>query len=511
MEFGQEKPIDWIGEPEKEKKERVPLEESLSDSFRGSTQSTTTTKKEGEEVNLSERQVTKASQEYFSSEESSQLGKSQIDSDFVPIEQILAEPQHVGTILGGSFSDSTPFGHSTKKKEKKQKKKKENHQETIEEEEQEKGPSDEELFAQGLPQSFQRSLWASEDAISQEEREKRHKKVVSVSSILSWDKDERNKATQNALYLHNAEFNSKVALYKGDITHLQVDAIVNAANRSLLGGGGVDGAIHSAAGPQLLEECKLHHGCDTGFSKITRGYHLPSKYVIHTVGPMKQNPELLASCYRTVLDLTVKYGIRSLAFCGISTGIYGYPLKEATEIALKTVREWLNLNSSKVDLVVFCTFLDKEERCYENILPQYFPQEGSEFQKVEPVEEPVKTSHHRHQHKSEAKKEEEETKVETLKGELSKAVENIKETVNSATEKASEFAQETKEKVAQVASSSAQKVKQVSEEKAEVVREKVEELKIDAQRHPWETVGYVAAALVAIGLVGVAIYRKTHQ
>ena len=159
---------------------------------------------------------------------------------------------------------------------------------------------------------------------------------------------------------------------QGDITKLNCDCIVNAANRSLLGGGGVDGAIHRAAGPDLLRECRTLGGCATGEAKITGGYALPARWVIHTVGPVysgrPSDAKLLASCYRNSLNLAKRHGIRTIAFPAISTGVYGYPLEPAAEIAVDTVRKWLADNADEPMEVTFCCFDGRTMEAYRKLL-----------------------------------------------------------------------------------------------------------------------------------------------
>jgi O-acetyl-ADP-ribose deacetylase (regulator of RNase III) len=158
---------------------------------------------------------------------------------------------------------------------------------------------------------------------------------------------------------------------QADITTLLVDAIVNAANSSLLGGGGVDGAIHRAAGPELLQECRSLDGCEAGDAKITKGYRLPAKHVIHAVGPVWQGgrsgePELLASCYRRALELAEQNRIRTIAFPSISTGVFGYPIERAAQVAVRTVKSSRAI--TKIDEVTFCCFSERDLEVYLGLL-----------------------------------------------------------------------------------------------------------------------------------------------
>jgi len=167
----------------------------------------------------------------------------------------------------------------------------------------------------------------------------------------------------------------RIDIILGDITKVKVDAIVNAANNTLLGGGGVDGAIHRAAGPELLEECRKLNGCETGQAKITKGYRLPAKYVIHTVGPVwrggnANEDELLTSCYRNSLQLAVENSVKTIAFPSISTGAYRFPVKRAAEIAIREIVKFLQDNDS-IERVLMVCFDEKTMEAYSEALSKF--------------------------------------------------------------------------------------------------------------------------------------------
>ncbi|KAM4693403.1 ADP-ribose glycohydrolase MACROD2 isoform 2-T2 [Discoglossus pictus] len=217
-----------------------------------------------------------------------------------------------------------------------------------------------------------------------EERSKRKfdKTPVSIKDIPSWMEETKNKTDSDDTPKEENQKNSlseKVSLYNGDITLLEIDAIVNAANSSLLGGGGVDGCIHRASGSYLLAECRSLNGCQTGQAKITCGYDLPAKYVIHTVGPIargqisEHHNKALASCYNSSLELAKENNIRTIAFPCISTGIYGFPNEPAANVALTTAKEWLKKNHNEMDRIIFCVFLEVDVKIYEKKISEFFP------------------------------------------------------------------------------------------------------------------------------------------
>ncbi|XP_067242683.1 ADP-ribose glycohydrolase MACROD2 isoform X3 [Chanodichthys erythropterus] len=211
---------------------------------------------------------------------------------------------------------------------------------------------------------------------------------VPLDKIPTWANPDNNTATDKEEH-QSSSLADKVSLYRGDITILEVDAIVNAANSSLLGGGGVDGCIHRAAGHLLFEECHSLNGCDTGKAKITCGYDLPAKYVIHTVGPIargnvgQSQKDDLASCYNNSLQLMKDNNLRSVAFPCISTGIYGFPNEPAAEIALKTVHDWIEANQKKIDRVIFCVFLETDYEIYKRKMSDFFSPDNDDHKKEE--------------------------------------------------------------------------------------------------------------------------------
>ncbi|KAK9879916.1 hypothetical protein WA026_008420 [Henosepilachna vigintioctopunctata] len=212
--------------------------------------------------------------------------------------------------------------------------------------------------------------------------ETKRKNCVKVEDILTWKSlSESIKLPEPIAMKENCAINisknnilaEKISIFEGNITNLAVDAIVNAANSSLLGGGGVDGAIHGAAGPFLKEECRTLGGCQVGEAKITGGYQLPSRYVIHTVGPKGEYPEKLKKCYRNSLEVLVSKKLRTIAFPCISTGIYGFPNLSAAHAATYQVRKYLEDNTDQIDRVIFCLFMDEDKKIYKGILQSYFP------------------------------------------------------------------------------------------------------------------------------------------
>ncbi|XP_033192019.2 macro domain-containing protein PG1779 isoform X1 [Bombus vancouverensis nearcticus] len=212
-----------------------------------------------------------------------------------------------------------------------------------------------------------------------EEKRKYYKgSVITLDQIPTWAEYwTKNKGNIGIMNLEKVEkveeeMAKKISIWQGDITSLEIDAIVNAANSSLLGGGGVDGAIHKAAGPNLKKECATLGGCRVGEAKITGAYMLPAKHVIHTVGPQGEKPEKLKECYENSLTVAKANELRTIAFPCISTGIYGYPQRPAAKVALSTVKKFLLDNKDSVDRVIFCLFLKTDKDIYEELLQKYF-------------------------------------------------------------------------------------------------------------------------------------------
>ncbi|KAI4904171.1 hypothetical protein NFI96_013826 [Prochilodus magdalenae] len=224
-------------------------------------------------------------------------------------------------------------------------------------------------------------------SLSLEDKRKTYKTGhISLDEVPVWKHS--GAASVEPHYEVNEELNQKISLFRGDITKLEIDAIANAANKTLLGGGGVDGAIHRGAGPLLKKECSTLGGCETGEAKITGAYRLPAKSfkiilyiedVIHTVGPIahgsvgETEEKALKDCYSNCLHTATENNLRTVAFPCISTGVYGYPPEQAVEVALATVREYLEKHHAQMDRVIFCVFLKSDEELYKNRLPAYFP------------------------------------------------------------------------------------------------------------------------------------------
>ncbi|XP_067421385.1 ADP-ribose glycohydrolase MACROD2 isoform X2 [Emydura macquarii macquarii] len=248
------------------------------------------------------------------------------------------------------------------------------------------------------PGNKRKKLWKEEKErllkMTLEDRRKEYlRDYVPLKDIPTWMEEVKSKNQSNDENTKEAlvkkSLSEKVSLYRGDITLLEIDAIVNAANSSLLGGGGVDGCIHRAAGPCLFAECRNLSGCGTGQAKITCGYDLPAKYVIHTVGPIARghlsdtHKEDLANCYKSSLKLAKENNIRSIAFPCISTGIYGFPNEPAAVIALTTIKEWLNKNLNEMDRVIFCVFLEVDYKIFKKKMSEYFPTDDDNEEETE--------------------------------------------------------------------------------------------------------------------------------
>jgi O-acetyl-ADP-ribose deacetylase (regulator of RNase III) len=204
------------------------------------------------------------------------------------------------------------------------------------------------------------------------------------------------KGVKSPKYHHNASLLNRVSLWQGDITTLEIDSIVNAANSHLGDGSGVNGAIQRAAGPELLEECYTLGGCETGFAKITKGYDLPAKHVIHAVGPIysrrtvETSAAQLRSCYSVSLEIAAQNDLKHIAFPSLSTGVFGYPVEDATHIALDAARRFLDTpEGNKLELVIFVVWSDHDREVYRHLIPYYFPIEGGPIQEETTQDEEI--------------------------------------------------------------------------------------------------------------------------
>lgn len=230
-----------------------------------------------------------------------------------------------------------------------------------------------------------RSAWTTFEAALEEQKEV--SVVTDAKSLPSWASHvvtnpsgalDLDPLIPTRRYQPSARSNNILSLWKGDITKLRIAGIVNAANSGLLRGGGVCGAIHEAAGPELAEECDAIGFCAEGQTVLTRGYGLPALHVLHTVAPMTSSPDLLRSCYTTILETAEKHSIRTLAICCIGTGIFGYPAEPAAHIALGAIRQWLDLTPHNFDRIVLVMFRPEDLALYERLMRYYFPQDNDQ-------------------------------------------------------------------------------------------------------------------------------------
>jgi len=369
------------------------------------------------------------------------------------------------------------------KVEKKEEKKEEEKEEKKEETKQEKEDKKEE---KGEKQSLKEAISSAplnDEALKAKMKQKRKER-----KIMELEEEKRSHEERDiplGTFSYSESINKKVALIQEDITSLEIDAIVNAANRSLLGGGGIDGAIHSAAGKKLLSECKTLKGAATGETKVTRGYNLPAKFVLHTVGPVGRHQEELIQAYSTCLEQVGQHKIKTVAFCGISSGIYGYPLFAASHIALHTIRKWLEVkeNRKKVDLIIFCTYLPKELACYQKLMPLYFPPKDQDtdsvvkllkepYNKYDPTHDEILEKEEKEERVERKRMEERKKKIEEENRKREKKKEDKSESKpkEEDLEKKQVMAEEKKEAIAEEKKQE-EKNEVIAEEKKQVISE----------------------------------------